>query len=80
MQDSSKEENALAPVFNVDYSDIDALKSFLEEHNIHTVISAFGITATSLATSQLNLIKAADRSSATKRFIPSSFAIPYPEE
>ncbi|KAJ0122445.1 hypothetical protein J7T55_002958 [Diaporthe amygdali] len=77
---SNKGENALAPVFNVDYSDVDALKSFLEEHNVHTVISAFGITATSLATSQLNLIKAADASSVTKRFIPSSFAIPYPED
>ncbi|KAI3394623.1 hypothetical protein diail_2487 [Diaporthe ilicicola] len=43
-------------------------------------MSAFGITATSLATSQLNLIKAADISSATKRFIPSSIAIPCPED
>lgn len=70
----------MAPTFTVDYNDIDALTSFLEEHDIHTVICAFGITATSLATSQLNLIKAADASKATKRFIPSSFAIPYPEE
>ncbi|KAG6368499.1 hypothetical protein INS49_002708 [Diaporthe citri] len=69
-----------APVFNVDYGDIGALTSFMEEQNVHTVISAFGITATSLATSQLNLIKAADASSATERFIPSSFAIPYPED
>lgn len=76
----SPEETPLAPTFEVDYSDVDALKTFLEEHDIHTVISAFGITATSLATSQLNLIKAADLSSATKRFIPSSFAMRYPEE
>ncbi|KXH53076.1 hypothetical protein CSAL01_09821 [Colletotrichum salicis] len=74
------EETPLAPTFEVDYANIDALKTFLEEHNIHTVISAFGITATSLATSQLNLIKAADLSSATKRFIPSSFAMRYPED
>ncbi|EXF76782.1 hypothetical protein CFIO01_05076 [Colletotrichum fioriniae PJ7] len=74
------EEIPLAPTFEVDYSNIDALKTFLEEHDIHTVISAFGITATSLATSQLNLIKAADLSSATKRFIPSSFAMRYPED
>lgn len=67
-------------MFTVDYTDISTLTTFLEEHNVHTVISAFGITATSLATSQLNLIKAADASKATKRFIPSSFAIPYPEE
>ncbi|KAK0374324.1 hypothetical protein CLIM01_08314 [Colletotrichum limetticola] len=74
------EETPLAPTFEVDYSNVDALKAFLEEHDIHTVISAFGITATSLATSQLNLIKAADLSSATKRFIPSSFAMRYPED
>ncbi|KAF9871596.1 NmrA-like family protein [Colletotrichum karsti] len=73
-------EETLAPIYQVDYSDIEALKSFLEEHDIHTVISAFGITATSLATSQLNLIRAADQSSATKRFIPSSFAMRYPED
>ncbi|PYH37835.1 NmrA-like family protein [Aspergillus neoniger CBS 115656] len=64
----------------INYEDINSLKLFLEEHNIHTVISAFGINATSLAESQLNLIKAAEASSVTKRFIPSSFAIPYPED
>ncbi|KAK1655842.1 hypothetical protein BDP81DRAFT_305723 [Colletotrichum phormii] len=74
------EETPLAPTFEVDYANVDALKTFLEENDIHTVISAFGITATSLATSQLNLIKAADLSSATKRFIPSSFAMRYPED
>ncbi|KAE9581796.1 Oxidoreductase BOA1 [Colletotrichum fructicola] len=76
----SPEEEALAPTYQVDYSNVDYLKAFLEEHNIHTVISAFGINATSLATSQLNLIKAADESSVTKRFIPSSFAMRYPED
>ncbi|KAH7144174.1 nmrA-like family protein [Dactylonectria estremocensis] len=64
--------------FVVDYSDVASLTSFLQEHQIHTVISAFGINATSLAISQINLIKAAEASSATKRFIPSSFAIDYP--
>ncbi|GLA80540.1 hypothetical protein AtubIFM56815_001364 [Aspergillus tubingensis] len=73
-------DQLLAPTFRVNYGDIKSLKLFLEEHNIHTVISAFGINATSLAESQLNLIKAAEASSVTKRFIPSSFAIPYPEE
>ncbi|KAL0937796.1 NmrA-like family protein [Colletotrichum truncatum] len=74
------DEKPLAPTYQVDYTDVDALTSFLEEQNIHTVISAFGIDGTSLATSQLNLIKAADRSPATKRFIPSSFAMRYPED
>ncbi|RDK42858.1 nmrA-like family protein [Aspergillus phoenicis ATCC 13157] len=79
-REPTEDEQLLVPTYQVNYEDIDSLKLFLEEHNIHTVISAFGINATSLATSQLNLIKAADASSVTKRFIPSSFAIPYPEE
>ncbi|OJJ70460.1 hypothetical protein ASPBRDRAFT_180355 [Aspergillus brasiliensis CBS 101740] len=79
-REPTEDDQLLAPTFQVNYGDIKSLKIFLEEHNIHTVISAFGINGTSLATSQLNLIKAADASSVTKRFIPSSFAIPYPEE
>ncbi|EHA18950.1 hypothetical protein ASPNIDRAFT_54129 [Aspergillus niger ATCC 1015] len=79
-REPTEDEQLLGPTYQVNYEDIDSLTLFLEEHNIHTVISAFGINATSLATSQLNLIKAADASSVTKRFIPSSFAIPYPEE
>lgn len=64
----------------VDYSDVDTLTTFLEEHDIHTIICTFGINGSSLAKSQINLIKAADVSSVTKRFIPSSFATAYPEE
>jgi hypothetical protein len=73
-------EGTTVPSFCVDYTDVNSLKEFLEEHEIHTVISAFGINATSLTISQLNLIKASDLSKSTKRFIPSSFAIRYPEE
>ncbi|KAK7423524.1 hypothetical protein QQX98_000981 [Neonectria punicea] len=51
-----------------------------KEHQVHTVISAFGITVTSLATSQMNLIRAAEASAVTKRFIPSSFSMAYPED
>jgi NAD dependent epimerase/dehydratase family enzyme len=79
LQESQTTELAL-PHFVVDYSDVDSLATFLEEHDIHTIICTFGINATSLAKSQFNLIKAAEASSATKRFIPSSFATAYPEE
>ncbi|KAL2803272.1 hypothetical protein BJX63DRAFT_440229 [Aspergillus granulosus] len=47
---------------------------------IHTVISAFAVEGDSLANSQMNLIEAAIRSRETKRFIPSGFAVPYPQE
>ncbi|PSN66484.1 NmrA-like family protein [Corynespora cassiicola Philippines] len=76
----AQNDRLLAPEFQVDYTNIEALTAFLEEHNIHTIISTFGINATSLSISQLNLIKAADASKVTKRFIPSSFAIAYPED
>ncbi|KAH6678237.1 nmrA-like family protein [Halenospora varia] len=69
-----------ASCIQVDYDDIESLKAILEEHQIHTVISTFGISGDSLSKSQLNLIKASTASQATKRFIPSSFAIPYPRE
>ncbi|KAH6957331.1 hypothetical protein DER45DRAFT_524823 [Fusarium avenaceum] len=68
------------PSFVVNYDDTTSLKEFLEEHKVETIISAFGINATSLSRSQANLIKAADASSVTKRFIPSSFAIRYPRD
>ncbi|CAG8928201.1 unnamed protein product [Penicillium salamii] len=63
----------------VNYEDVDSLVSVLERHNIHTVISAFAVEGDSLASSQMNLIKAATKSRATRRFIPSGYAIPYPE-
>ncbi|KAJ3532106.1 hypothetical protein NM208_g8588 [Fusarium decemcellulare] len=68
------------PHFIVDYNDVTALTAFLEEQEVHTVISAFGINGSSLASSQMSLIKAAEASNATKRFIPSSFAMAYPED
>ncbi|KAH6976423.1 nmrA-like family protein [Ilyonectria sp. MPI-CAGE-AT-0026] len=75
-----KTGDLLLPHFVVDYTNVTALTAFLEEHQVHTVISAFGINGTSLAVSQINLIKAADASSVTKRFIPSSFATAYPKD
>ncbi|KAJ4055953.1 hypothetical protein NW756_002901 [Fusarium oxysporum] len=68
------------PSFVVDYDDVASLTKFLDENKVDTIISAFGINGTSLSRSQNNLIKAADASSVTRRFIPSSFAIKYPED
>ncbi|KAL3456878.1 hypothetical protein BJX64DRAFT_269808 [Aspergillus heterothallicus] len=64
----------------VDYNDIDSLITILEANKIHTVISAFAVEGDSLAKSQQNLIKAAIGSKETRRFIPSGYAIPYPQE
>ncbi|TDZ75014.1 Oxidoreductase BOA1 [Colletotrichum trifolii] len=72
------DEKPLAPTYEVDYANIASLVIFLGERNVQSVIRILCIAATSLTRSRLNLIVAADRSSATKRFIPSSFAIRYP--
>ncbi|TDZ29232.1 Oxidoreductase BOA1 [Colletotrichum spinosum] len=72
------DEKPLAPTYEVDYANIASLVIFLGERNVQPAISILCIAATSLTRSRLNLIVAADRSSATKRFIPSSFAKRYP--
>ena len=64
-------------VLAVDYSDPKGLQSALEEHEIHTVISAVSLQTEASGQSQLNLIEAADRSKATKRFMPSEFGAKY---
>ncbi|KAB2574023.1 uncharacterized protein LTHEOB_12152 [Lasiodiplodia theobromae] len=73
-----KEPVAGAPVLVVDYTDVAALTRTLEENGIHTVISALGYHGDSLATAQLNLIRAAAASAPTKRFAPSAYAVRYP--
>ncbi|KAF5695375.1 hypothetical protein FDENT_458 [Fusarium denticulatum] len=78
-QELIKQDLAL-PYAVVNYDDVGSLTAVLEEHQVHTVISAFGINGKSLAISQINLIQAASASKVTQRFIPSSFATAYPEE
>ncbi|KAL4886509.1 NAD(P)-binding protein [Aspergillus karnatakaensis] len=60
----------------VDYSDIDSLVTVLEKHNIDTVISTVNLIPEGAGEAQLNLIKAAEKASVTKRFIPSEFSVP----
>ncbi|KAF4211863.1 hypothetical protein CNMCM8980_000641 [Aspergillus fumigatiaffinis] len=67
-------------VIQVDYNNIDQLVAVLEAKNIHTIICCFAVEGNSLAVSQLCLIQAAIRSTATRRFVPTAYAIPYPQE
>jgi hypothetical protein len=46
----------------------------LEQHKIHTIISAIGLVSDETSQSQLNLIEAAEKSVLTKRFIPSEYS------
>ncbi|KAJ4308298.1 hypothetical protein N0V84_012175 [Fusarium piperis] len=65
-----------APAIEVDYNDVDSMQRVLEEHKVHTVISAIMILKEKAASDmQVNLIKAAGKSRTTKRFMPSEYSI-----
>lgn len=69
------------PVIAVDYSDVDGLVKKLEDLAIHTVISAMSNydDAKENHPPEIELIRAADASSITKRMIASRWSAPYGE-
>jgi hypothetical protein len=66
-------------VATVDYSNVDSLARTLEEANVEVVISAVN-NISGDNSSEINLIRAAEDSKTTKRFIPSYFGTPYTNE
>ncbi|WAO90212.1 NAD(P)-bd-dom domain-containing protein [Fusarium falciforme] len=64
-----------APVIGVDYDDVDALQAVLEKHEINAIISALALHIIGVGQAQINLIKAADKSEPTKRFVTSTWAV-----
>ena len=64
----------------MDYNNIDQIAEILEENNVHTVISALLVISSESGVSERSLIKAAAKSSTTKRFIASEWGVPLPEE
>ncbi|KAJ5128668.1 hypothetical protein N7526_006834 [Penicillium atrosanguineum] len=58
----------------IDYNDIASMTKELERYNVHTIISAIGLISDAASQSQINLIDAAEKSSATERFIPSEYS------
>ncbi|KAH7350425.1 hypothetical protein BKA66DRAFT_575730 [Pyrenochaeta sp. MPI-SDFR-AT-0127] len=66
-------------IVSVDYNDLDNIKQVLEENNVTTVISTLNLQLD--ITPELNLIKAAENSKTTRRFIPSIWVAKYiPQE
>ncbi|KAL4891803.1 hypothetical protein BDV59DRAFT_59015 [Aspergillus ambiguus] len=63
-----------AKQIRVDYSDITSLVEILERHVVHTIISAIGLFDDATSQSQQNLIRAAEQSKETARFIPSEYS------
>ena len=63
---------------SINYDSVDSIVQVLQENNIDTLLST--IDSTTGAASELTLIEAADRSTVTKRYIPSSWGIKYTPE
>ncbi|TEA19773.1 Oxidoreductase BOA1 [Colletotrichum sidae] len=70
-----------ASILVVDYADVAATARALEQNNVHTVISAINTLALPGAPEpqEIELIKAADASKTTRRFITSGWGIPHNE-
>ncbi|CAH0003544.1 unnamed protein product [Clonostachys byssicola] len=70
------------PIIPVDYTDVDALARTLEDRNIHTVVSALVMMPSPNGDlpREVELIQAADKSRATKRFISSDWGLPHTAE
>ncbi|KAF9875393.1 hypothetical protein CkaCkLH20_07213 [Colletotrichum karsti] len=57
----------------VDYKDIDGTAKILEDNKIETVISAMGVIKAETSESQIQLVKAANKSTSTRRFVVSAY-------
>lgn len=69
-----------APILAVDYTSVDALVTVLEAHQIHTVISGIAMhSMDGTRPHEVELIRAADKSKATKRLVSSEWGIPMKE-
>ncbi|KAL6401272.1 uncharacterized protein AUP68_15139 [Ilyonectria robusta] len=75
-----KEKDIGAPIIPIDYNSIDGLTKVLDDNKIDTVISVISSFAPDVEQSQLNLIEAAERASATKRFVPNVWGVKYTDE
>lgn len=64
----------------MDYADIEATSQALQGPGIDTLICAIGMTGPEAQQSQLNLIRAAEKSASTRRFLMSSFDMLYLKE
>jgi hypothetical protein len=76
--DEEKQKAIGATFISVDYTDVDSLTKVLEENKVETVVST--ISGMGDVQPELNLIKASDKSTLTKRYIPSIWGTPLTDE
>ncbi|PLB35797.1 NAD(P)-binding protein [Aspergillus candidus] len=68
------------PLLLADYANVASLTTLLESNKIDTIVSTVSVLDDTASNAQLNLIEAAEKSSSTKRFIPSEFGMRYTQE
>jgi hypothetical protein len=62
----------------VDYNDISHIRDILEKHNVEVVISCLNVVSPEASQAEVNLARASDSSSKTRRFIASQWSIKTP--
>lgn len=77
--DAALSEELGVKMVTVDYLNVDDITKVLEAEGVHTLISNVFISD-GVTPSQHNLIRAAEASTVTKRFVPNTFDVPYDEE
>ncbi|KAM5344236.1 hypothetical protein ACJ41O_012773 [Fusarium nematophilum] len=70
---SDRHSQGYVNYLRVDYSDPNSLAEAFEQAGVNIVICAIGVATPEANQSQLNVIRAAERSSPTQRFVISSF-------
>jgi hypothetical protein len=77
-ENPDKEKEIGVPIVAVDYSSVESVINVLESHKIDTLIST--VDSNAGPEPELVLIKAAEKSKATKRYIPCLWGIEYTKE
>ncbi|KAF5548210.1 nmra-like family [Fusarium napiforme] len=62
----------------VDYNDISHIRDILEKHNVEVVISCLNVISPEASQAEVNLARASETSSKTRRFIASQWSIKTP--
>lgn len=68
-----------APVYTVDYANVDSLAGLLEKNAIDTIVSTMPVATPEVSAMEIGLVNAASKSGPTNRFIASQWAIPVPD-
>ncbi|KAG5779868.1 hypothetical protein H9Q73_006483 [Fusarium xylarioides] len=63
----------------VDYTDVSHIRDVLEKHNVEVVISCLNVISPEASQAEVNLARASNASSKTRRFIASQWSIKTPE-